>query len=41
MAEVLVPATGKVRLYVDGRYHEQADLEVNHDEIEVIIETWN
>ncbi len=36
MAEVLVPTTGKVRLYVDGRYHEQADLEVNHDEIEVM-----
>lgn len=36
MAEVLVPAAGKVRLYVDGRYHEQADLEVDHDEIEVV-----
>jgi Xaa-Pro aminopeptidase len=35
-AEVLVPAHGKVRLYVDGRYHEQADLEVDHDEIEVV-----
>lgn len=36
MAEVLVPAQGKVRLYVDGRYHEQADLEVDHEEIEVV-----
>lgn len=36
MAEVLVPANGKVRLYVDGRYHEQADLEVDHEEIEVV-----
>jgi Xaa-Pro aminopeptidase len=36
MAEVLVPAQGKVRLYVDGRYHEQADLEVDLDEVEVV-----
>ncbi|MBA2406129.1 MAG: aminopeptidase P family N-terminal domain-containing protein, partial [Bdellovibrionales bacterium] len=36
MAEVLVLANGKVRLYVDGRYHEQADLEVDHDEVEVV-----
>ena len=36
MAEVLVLASGKVRLYVDGRYHEQADLEVDHAEIEVV-----
>ena len=36
MAEVLVPLNGKVRLYVDGRYHEQADLEVDHEEVEVI-----
>jgi Xaa-Pro aminopeptidase len=36
MAEVLVLANGKVRLYVDGRYHEQADLEVNHEEIFVV-----
>jgi len=35
MAEVLVPLNGKVRLYVDGRYHEQADLEVDASEIEV------
>lgn len=36
MAEVLVPVNGKVRLYVDGRYHEQADLEVDASEIEVV-----
>ncbi len=36
MAEVLVPLEGKVRLYVDGRYFEQADLEVDHDVIEVV-----
>lgn len=36
MAEVLVPAKGKPRLYVDGRYHEQADLECDLDQIEVV-----
>jgi len=36
VAEVLVPLEGKVRLYVDGRYHEQADLEVDLNEVEVI-----
>ncbi|HLW57085.1 MAG TPA: M24 family metallopeptidase [Bacteriovoracaceae bacterium] len=36
MAEVLIPVNGKVRLYVDGRYHEQADLEVDHEEVEVV-----
>lgn len=38
MAEVLVPLNGKVRLYVDGRYHEQADLEIAelNDEVEVV-----
>ena len=36
MAEVLVPANGRVRLYVDGRYHEQADMEVDASEIEVM-----
>jgi Xaa-Pro aminopeptidase len=36
MAEVLVPIDGKVRLYVDSRYHEQADLEVDLNEIEVV-----
>lgn len=35
-AEVLVPLEGKVRLYVDGRYHEQADLEVDANEVEVV-----
>lgn len=36
MAEVLALANGKIRLYVDGRYFEQADLEVDHDEIDVV-----
>lgn len=36
MAEVLVLLDGKVRLYVDGRYHEQADNEVDLQEIEVV-----
>ncbi len=36
MAEVLVPKEGKVRLYVDGRYHEQADLEVDASVVEVV-----
>lgn len=36
MAEVLVPVNGRVRLYVDGRYHEQADLEVDAKEVEVM-----
>lgn len=36
MAEVLVLANGPVRLYVDGRYHEQADLEVDAKEVEVV-----
>lgn len=36
MAEVLVPLEGRVRLYVDSRYHEQADLEVDTNEIEVM-----
>lgn len=36
MAEVLVPLEGRVRLYVDGRYHEQADLEVDAGEVEVM-----
>jgi Xaa-Pro aminopeptidase len=36
MAEVLVPLNGRVRLYVDGRYHEQADLEVDEKEVEVM-----
>lgn len=36
MAEVLVPLNGRVRLYLDGRYHEQADLEVDASEVEVM-----
>ncbi|MFP5386360.1 MAG: M24 family metallopeptidase [Bacteriovoracia bacterium] len=36
MAEVLVPLNDRVRLYVDGRYHEQADLEVDDAEVEVV-----
>lgn len=35
-AELMVPAKGKVKLYVDGRYHEQADLEVDHKFVEVV-----
>jgi Xaa-Pro aminopeptidase len=36
MAEVLVPINGRVRLYVDGRYFEQADLEVDATDVEVM-----
>lgn len=36
VAEVLVPATGKVKLYVDGRYHEQADNQVDLNQVEVV-----
>ena len=35
-AESLIPASGKARLYVDGRYHEQADLEVDLNDVEVV-----
>ncbi|MBT4791764.1 MAG: M24 family metallopeptidase [Halobacteriovoraceae bacterium] len=35
-AEVIIPREGKVKLYVDGRYHEQADLECDLDQIEVV-----
>ncbi len=35
MAEVLIPANGKARLYVDGRYHEQADIEVDTSEVDI------
>ena len=35
-AEALVPAAGKVKLFVDGRYHEQADEEVDHEIVEVV-----
>lgn len=36
VAEVLVPKEGKVRIYVDGRYYEQADLEVDASLVEVV-----
>ncbi|MBY0517112.1 MAG: M24 family metallopeptidase [Bacteriovoracaceae bacterium] len=35
-SELLVPVSGKARLYVDGRYHEQADLEVSTDVVQVV-----
>lgn len=34
-AEVIVPLNGKVILFVDGRYYEQADLEVDPSVVEV------
>lgn len=34
-AEVIVPLNGKVILFVDGRYYEQADLEVDLNQVEV------
>lgn len=34
-AEVIVPLNGKVILYVDGRYYEQADIEADPELIEV------
>ena len=36
VAEALVPQSGKVKLYVDGRYHEQADLECDSSLIDVV-----
>jgi Xaa-Pro aminopeptidase len=36
VAEVLIPAQGKIKLYVDGRYHEQADEECELELIEVV-----
>ena len=36
VAELLVLADSKAKLYVDGRYHEQADLQVDHSVIEVV-----
>lgn len=36
VAEVLVPKAGKVKLFVDGRYHEQAPKEVDESLIEVV-----
>jgi Xaa-Pro aminopeptidase len=41
VAEVLVPQKGKVKLFVDGRYYEQADLEVNSQFVEVVRVTAN
>jgi Xaa-Pro aminopeptidase len=35
-AEVLVPANGKVQLFVDGRYHEQADSEADANIVDVV-----
>jgi Xaa-Pro aminopeptidase len=35
-AEMLVPREGKARLYVDGRYHEQADNEADASVIHVV-----
>ena len=36
MGEILVPQKGKVQLFVDGRYHEQADQEVCHEKVQVV-----
>jgi len=36
VAEVLLIKGDKIRLYVDGRYHEQADLEVDTSVVEVV-----
>ena len=36
VAEALVPVEGKVKLYVDGRYHEQADNQCDLNLIEVV-----
>lgn len=36
VAEVLVPANGRPKLYVDGRYYEQADIEVDANLVEVV-----
>lgn len=36
VAEVLMLKDKKVKLYVDGRYHEQADLQVDANEVEVV-----
>jgi Xaa-Pro aminopeptidase len=35
-AEVIIPQEGKVILFVDGRYYEQADLEVDTSLVEVV-----
>lgn len=36
VAEGLIPKEGRIKLYVDGRYHEQADKECDHEVIEVV-----
>lgn len=36
VAEALIPREGRIKLYVDGRYHEQADSECDDDLIEVV-----
>jgi Xaa-Pro aminopeptidase len=36
VAEVLVLKGERIKLYVDGRYHEQADLEVDASKVEVV-----
>lgn len=36
VADVLVPKEGRVKLFVDGRYYEQADLEVDATAVEVV-----
>jgi Xaa-Pro aminopeptidase len=36
VAEVLIPQTGRAMLFVDGRYHEQADKEVDQTIVEVV-----
>jgi len=36
VAEVLIVKGKKVHLYVDGRYHQQADEEVDHDLVQVV-----
>lgn len=35
VAHVLVPQNGKVLLFVDGRYTQQAELEVNHNDVTI------
>ena len=35
-ADLLILPKGRVKLYVDGRYHEQADNEVDHSIVEVV-----
>jgi len=36
VADILIPTKGRVLLFVDGRYHEQADKEVDPDLVEVV-----